>query len=88
MVCIRLPRWGVAIVGLITPRRPTLAGTAPEQFDERSRRARFDNVILLIGLALLFQQTARPFLLQEVPPHTFFVSEPVSRSDESELFLL
>ena len=39
-------------------------------------------------LALLFQQTARPFLLQGVPPHTFFVSEQVSRSDVSELFLL
>ena len=59
MIGVRLPCGLVIIIGLITPRRPTLARATPEQFNKRPRRTRFDNVILFVGFSRMLALARR-----------------------------
>ena len=39
------------LVSLIAPSRPALPGTTRKQFNERTRAARFDQIVLFVWLA-------------------------------------
>src|SRR5262249_27467327 len=66
MMRICFPRRAITIVSLTAPRHPALAGATGEQFEIGRRAARFDDFILLIGLARVLAFTRRQQIL--LPP--------------------
>ena len=53
------PRRAIAIIGLIAPRHPTLAGATGEEFEIGRWATRLDDFILLVGLARMLALVAR-----------------------------
>src|SRR5262245_35379345 len=56
---ICLPRRAIADAGLMAPRRPSFARAARKQLEEWPGTARLDELVLLIGLALMLPLARR-----------------------------